>query len=444
MALSKLHAVESTVIGRYTDTGKLHITYEGKTCAFVDLDLLESGFPQWEFKAEWRDPQDRGLREPVMNAPRDYGRLLRDLLARPNVCAKNWVARQYDHEVQGGSVLKPLVGEGRDVPGDAAVVRPVLTSNRGIAFSQALLPFYSAIDAYHMTTCTIDEAVRRLIAVGGDPSHIGGVDNFCWPSIQYDPETNPDGKFKAAQLVRSCRALKDMCMAYEIPLLSGKDSMYVDGHLTGRYGESHKVSALETLQFSATSLVPDVERCVSMDLKVSGDFVYVLGLTRDELGASEYYEHVGYIGARVPRVDTEPSKKLYHALFRAISKGLVASAHGIYRGGLGVHLAMTAMGGGLGLDVDLAALPSDGANRDDVLLFSESAGRFIVSIAPKNRDPFESILAGVPFGKIGTVGDAGGRLTIRGKTAEETGGPLVDLPVPVLKEAWMAPLGELI
>ncbi len=440
MALSKLHSVESTVIGRYTDSGKLHITYEGKTCAFVDLDLLESGFPQWEFEAEWLTPGQRGLREPVMKAPGDYGRLLQDLLARPNICAKNWVTRQYDHEVQGGSVLKPLVGAGRDVPGDAAVIRPVLPSSRGLAFSQALLPFYSAIDAYHMTTCTIDEAVRRLIAVGGDPSHIGGVDNFCWPSIQYDLLENPDGKFKAAQLVRSCRALKDMCVAYEIPLLSGKDSMYVDGHLTGRYGESHKVSALETLQFSATSLVADVGGCVSMDLKVPGDLVYVLGLTQDELGASEYYEHLGYTGTRVPQVDPAASMKLYNALHRAIRDGLVASAHGIYRGGLGVHLAMTALGGGMGLDVDLSAVPFEGARRDDTLLFSESAGRFIVSIDPEQQEAFEALMAGVPFGEIGKATELNAPLTVRG----EAGAPLIDLPVPVLKEAWMAPLGGLI
>lgn len=443
MALSELHAVESTVIGRYTDTGKLHITYEGKTCAYVDLDLLESGFPQWEFDAEWRTPDDRGLREPVMKAPANYNDLMLDLMARPNICSKNWVTRQYDHEVQGGSVLKPLVGEGRDIPGDAAVVRPVLTSEKGLAFSQALLPFYSAIDAYHMTTCTIDEAVRRLIAVGGDPDQIGGVDNFCWPSIQYDAATNPDGKFKAAQLVRSCRALKEMCMAYEIPLLSGKDSMYVDGHLTGRYGESHKVSALETLQFSATSLVPKATGCVSMDLKIPGDIVYILGETRNELGASEYYEHLGYTGTRVPEVDMAASKKLYQALFGAISDGLVASAHGIYRGGLGVHLAMIAMGGGFGLDIDLSKVPADGSDRDDVLLFSESAGRFIVSIDPKNREAFEACMAGTAFGQVGTVAEAGGRLTIRGSVSGSTS-PLVDLPVSDLKGAWMAPLGELI
>ncbi len=299
MALSKKHAVESTVIGKYTDSGKLHIKYNEKTCAYVNLDLLKSGFPQWEFDAEWQPAESRGLYEPVLKEPRDYGRLLSDMLSRPNICSKEWIARQYDHEVQGTSVIKPLVGADRDVAGDAAVIRPVLNSEKGLVFAQALLPAYSAIDAYHMTSCTIDEAVRRVIAVGGNPDHIGGVDNFCFPNIQYHPENNPDGKFKAAQLVRSCRALRDICLAYGIPLLSGKDSMYVDGHLIGKYGETHKVSALETIQFSTIGVIDDVNKCVTLDAKVPDDLVYVLGITRNELGASEYYEHLGYIGLNV-------------------------------------------------------------------------------------------------------------------------------------------------
>ncbi|MEE4359175.1 MAG: phosphoribosylformylglycinamidine synthase subunit PurS, partial [Desulfococcaceae bacterium] len=302
MALSARHAVESTVIGKYTDSGALHIRYQGKTCAFIEMDLLTSGFPQWEFDAQWTSPEQRGLCEPVLGKPADYNTLLCDILARPNIASKEWITRQYDHEVQGSSIIKPLVGADRDVNSDAAVIRPVLTSHKGLAFAQAMLPAYSAIDAYHMTACTIDEAVRRILAVGGDLDHIGGVDNFCWPGIQFHPEKNPDGKFKAAQLVRSCRALKDICLAYGIPLLSGKDSMYVDGHLPGAYGETHKISALESIQFSGISVVPDIEKCVSMDAKNPGDSVYILGLTRNELGASEYYEHFGYTGMNVPQV----------------------------------------------------------------------------------------------------------------------------------------------
>nr|MCU0586429.1 AIR synthase-related protein [Desulfobacterales bacterium] len=394
MALSRRHAVESTVIGRYTDSGKLHLTHAGKTCAWVDMDFLASGFPQWEFDAEWSPPEQRGRVEPVLSPPADMTRLLSDMLARPNICSTEWITRQYDHEVQGGSVIKPLVGADRDLPSDAAVLRPVLGSRRGLAFAQALLPAYSAIDAHAMSACSIDEAVRRVLAVGGDIDHIGGVDNFCWPNIQYHPASNPDGKFKAAQLVRACRALREVCIAYGIPLLSGKDSMYVDGHLAGRYGETHKVSARETMQFAAISVVPDIGRCTSMEVKEPGDRLYVIGVTRNELGGSEYYAHHGYVGLNVPQVRAAEFMTAYRALGRAVAAGLPASVHGIYRGGLGVHLALAAMGGNLGVRADLRHVPAEGAERVDALLFSESPGRFIVTVAPALQPEFESLFSG--------------------------------------------------
>ncbi len=438
MALSRLHAVESTVIGTYTDTGKIHITYNGSTCAYIDLDLLTSAFPQWEFDAVWRPPALRGLSEPVLGVPEDYASLVLDMLARPNVCSKNWICRQYDHEVQGTSVIKPLVGAGRDIPSDAAVIRPVLTSQQGLVFSQALIPMYSAIDAYHMTAATIDEAVRRAVAVGGDPDHLGGVDNFCWPSIQYHPVHNPDGQHKAAQLVRSCRALESMCLAYGIPLLSGKDSMYVDGHLPGGYGETHKVSALETLQFSMCGVVADVRRCLTMDAKVPGDRLYVVGSTANELGGSEYYEHLGYIGLNVPVVDPDRFAARYRLMAAAAVQGLLASCHGIYRGGLAVHLALVAMGGQVGLTVDLAKLPSEGVDRDDTLLFSESAGRFIVTVPVEHQDAFEQLFAGQPLACVGAVSE-----TPRLKLTGTDGTELMNLSVDAMKSAWKGPFGDL-
>jgi phosphoribosylformylglycinamidine synthase II len=439
MELSRMHAVESTVIGQYTDSGKLHITYNNETCAYVDIDLLTSGFPQWEFDAFWQSPDHRGLLEPVLREPGNYAALLTDLLSRPNICSKEWITRQYDHEVQGTSIIKPLVGADRDMNSDAAVIRPVLNSIKGLAFAQALLPAYSAIDAYHMTTCTIDEAMRRLVAVGADPDHIGGVDNFCWPNIQFDPKDNPDGKFKAAQLVRSCRALREMCLAYEIPLLSGKDSMYVDGHLSGQYGETHKVSALETLQFSAISVMGDITKCVTMDSKMPGDRVYVLGQTRNELGGSEYYAHFGYVGRNVPRVFPGEFLPLYRALGLAIEQELIASVHGIYRGGLGIHLAMVAMGGNLGMEVDLGRVQTDHIARNDVILFSESAGRFIVTVDPAKKEIFEKIFRGLDCAGIGTVTD---KPDFRIKGID--GSLLVDIPVQDLKTAWKKPFGDLI
>ncbi len=439
MALSTRHAVESTVIGRYTDTGKLHITYNGKTCAFVDLSLLESGFPQWRFDAHWQSAEKRGLFEPVLKEPTDVERLLLDMLGRPNICSKEWVFRQYDHEVQGGSVIKPLVGKERDVGSDASVTRPVLTSERGLAMAQALLPSYSSIDAYHMTACTIDEAVRRLLSVGARLEHIGGVDNFCWPNIQYDPVLNPDGRFKAAQLVRACSALKDMCLGYGIPLLSGKDSMYVDGHLPGRYGEVHKVSASETMQFTTIGVIDDVSKCVTMESKVPGDLVYVLGVTRDELGASEYYAQLGYIGLNVPVVDVEEFKKVYQALEHAVDKELTASIHGIYRGGAGIHLALVAMAGNLGLQAELALLPCEGIKRNDTVLFSETAGRFIVTVDPVRRDAFEALFKNLPCVCVGQIIEKP-VFTLKGLDNRV----IVSLPVSDLKAAWKKPFGDLI
>jgi len=403
MELSARHSVESTIIGRYTDSGRLHLKYKGRTCAYVDLALLTSDFPQWEFEAEWTPPDHRGLTEPVLGAPKNLQSVLIEMMARPNIASKEWITRQYDHEVQGGSVIKPLVGHNRDVPSDAAVLTPVLGSLRGLAVTQAVNPTYSLIDTYHMVTATIDEAVRRILAVGGDLDHIGGVDNFCWPNIQYDPKDNPDGKYKAAQLVRANWALKEACLAYAIPLLSGKDSMYVDGSLAGPFGERHKVSGLPTLQFTTVSVIEDVSLCRTMEFKAAGDLIYMLGLTKNELGGSEYYDLFGYTGMKVPQTDLAANLKLYQPFSRAYREGLFASVRGLYRGGLGVHLALAAMGGCLGALIDLDRLPADEKMSPDRKLFSESTGRFLVTIAPGNQTRFEEIFQGLTFGLLGEV-----------------------------------------
>ncbi|MCG6944377.1 MAG: phosphoribosylformylglycinamidine synthase [Deltaproteobacteria bacterium] len=438
MQLSEKHEVESTVIGQYTDSGRLQITYHGKTCAYVDLALLESGFPQWEFEAEWVEPEYRGLKEPVLGPPEGHRRILLTMLSRPNIASKEWVVRQYDHEVQGTSAVKHLVGAERDVPNDGVVLRPRLDSLRGLAMAQALNPTYSRIDAYHMTACTIDETVRRLLAVGGSLGHLGGVDNFCWPNIQYDPESNPDGKLKAAQLVRANWALRDYCLGFGIPLLSGKDSMYVDGNLEGDFGERHKVSGLETLQFTGTSVIEDVQRCLTMEPKVPGDFLYVLGVTRNELAGSEYYDLYGYTGLNVPQVKLKEVLPLYQALEQSTRGEILASVHGIYRGGLGVHLALMAMAGGLGLEVELTKVPAEGVKRDDVLLYSESAGRFIVTVAPGDRAEFEERFKGLPWGCVGRVTEKQ-KLAVRGLG----GNVLFRVGLQQLKSAWKKPFGKL-
>ncbi len=439
MALSALHAVESTVIGEFTDSGSLRLDYKGKTCALVRMDLLESDFPQWAFEAEWTAPELRGLTEPAISEPQDHGKLLKAMLSRPNFCARNWIALQYDHEVQGGSVVKPLVGRRHDVPSDAAVVRPILGSEKGLAVSQALNPFYSHIDTYHMTAAVMDEAVRRVLSVGGDPSHLGGVDNFCWPNIQYDPRKNPDGRYKAAQLVRSNWALRDYCLAFGIPLLSGKDSMYIDGNLQGPFGERRKVSGLPTLLFTVCSRIADVTKCVTMDAKLPGDTVYVLGLTRNELGGSEYYQMMGHVGLNVPRVQVEEVWPLYLALHRAIQEGWVASCHAVTRGGIGPHLALVAMAGELGMAVNLEALPGINGLEPSQALYSESCGRLIVTVAPENRTRFEACFSGLAASAIGILTPSP-LFEVKGFRGET----LIRENVSDLKHIWKHPFGDLI
>ncbi len=439
MELSTQHAVETTVIGQYNDSGYLHLTFNKTSCAYISMDLLKSSFPQWTFDAEWLPPSSRGLKEPVWDEPEDAGSLLKAMLKRPNICSKNWVQRQYDHEVQGGSIIKPLVGKNRDMVSDAIVVRPVLGSQRGIALTQAINPFYSLIDTYHMIAVTIDEAVRRCIAVGGDLSCIGGVDNFCWPTIIYDPVKNPDGKYKAAQLVRACWALRDYTRAFEIPLLSGKDSMYTDGEVEGSSGRIEKISGLPTFQFTATTLVKDIRKCVTMDVKMPGDFVYIIGETRDELGASEYYLMMDWVGCNVPIVDSKKVLPLYQAINKAIQNGLLASCHAIGRGGLGVHLALSAIGGNLGMDIDLGSVPVEKTLSNTGLLYSESAGRFIVTIDPTKKKAFEEIMNGLNYACIGKVANSNIMHVsgIDGKT-------ILNETLADLQNAWKEPFGDLI
>ncbi len=445
LQLSRKHDVESTVIGNYEKTGKLRLEYGGRTCACLDLSFFSEDFPQWEFDAEWLSPKMRGLTEPVLGEPRNFGPLLSALLASPNLCSREWIQRQYDHEVQGGSGVKFLTGRDRDVPNDAAVLRPVLDSKRGLAVAQALLPTYSVIDTYHMTAAVIDESVRRILAVGGRLDEIGGVDNFCWPSIQYHPVENPDGRYKAAQLVRANLALRDLCLAWSIPLLSGKDSMYVDGSLPGAFGERHKVSGLPTMLFTATGIVDDVLQAQTMEAKYPGDLVYLLGVTADELGGSAYYEHFGYTGENVPKVagfsdpkTLDPQKSetllsLYRAVQQAISSGLLASCHGIYRGGLAVHAAMVAIGGRLGLTIDLSKAPvMEETLRDDRRLFSESCGRFLVTVPKDRAAEFEKGFTGLPCGLVGEV-TQNPELVITGKSGRE----IVRENIFSLRKSWM-------
>ena len=426
LELARKMEVEATVIGRFTSSGVFHCLWRGRTVAYLRMDFFHEGLPRMELEARWRRPRHP---EPSFPPPEDLGEVLERMLSRLNICSKEWVVRQYDHEVQGGSVLKPLVGAACDGPSDAAVVRPLLESFEGVVVSHGICPRYGDIDTYWMTACALDEAIRNNVAVGGDPTRMVALDNFCWP----DPvksEKTPDGEYKLAQLVRACKALYDFTTAYSVPCISGKDSMKND-----YIGGGVKISVPPTVLFSVLGKMEDVRRAVSMEAKRPQDLVYVLGVTYPELGGSEYFAMMGYVGNEVPRVRAEESRELYLRLWKAIQEGLVASCHDCSDGGLGVALAEVAFSGSLGMEVDLREAPQEGVERDDYLLFSESQSRFVVTVRPEHRGAFEELMEGVPFSRIGVVreGRTFGVIGLEGRK-------VIEADIFRLKEAWQRPL----
>lgn len=426
LELSKRRGVESTPIGSFTNSGKFHVLYANKTVAFLDMEFLHSGLPQMRLKALWAPPRHE---EPCVSEPADLTLQLEQLLGRLNICSKEYVIRQYDHEVQGTSVIKPLTGCEDDGPSDAAVLRPLLDSYEGIIVANGIVPRYGDIDTYHMVACSIDEAVRNALSVGGKLGQLAGLDNFCW----CDPvqsEKTPDGKYKLAQLVRANQALAYYCLAYDLPCISGKDSMKND-YIHG----PRKISIPPTLLFSVLGKMTDVRRAVTMDAKKAGDYVFILGMTHDELGGSEYYASLGYVGNNVPRVNAAEARELYKALSESMELGLISSCHDCSDGGLGVSLAETAFAGGLGLEIDLRHVPTSGLSRNDTIMFSESQSRFIVTVNPSHTGKFREIMGNLPVGCLGRV--------IEGPTFAITGlkgQAVVTTTTSALKKAWQKTL----
>jgi phosphoribosylformylglycinamidine synthase len=394
LKLAERRGVESTIVGKFTDNGKFHVLYKDKTVACLDMKFLHEGVPQMNLKAVWKKPKHDELN---IECPEDLTDILKNILGRLNVCSKEYVVRQYDHEVQGGSVVKPLTGLKNDGPSDAAVTRPILDSMEGVVVSHGICPKYSDVDAYNMAACAMDEAVRNYISVGGSLEHAAALDNFCWCDPIKSDKT-PDGELKLAQLVRACQSLYDCTTYYKIPLISGKDSMKNDYMIGGV-----KISIPPTLLISVIGKINDARKAVTMDAKQEGDIVYALGLTKNELGGSEYYAIHNKIGNTAPSVDLEAALKLYKSLSKAIDSGLIASCHDCSDGGLVVTLAETAFAGGLGMTIDLRKIPNTDVNRNDFLLFSESQSRFVVTVRPENEKRFEELMKENVFAKIGTV-----------------------------------------
>ena len=384
--------VEATVIGEFTNSGKCEVKYQGKKIMDLDMDFLHNGQPAHYLKITQTYPR---YAEPEIKSESTTQDLER-LLGTKNIGGFAFVSEQYDHEVQASSVLKPLAGRGR-INTDAQVFQPVLNSKKGVILTSATYPSYGDISTYQMAAAAIDTAVRNAVAAGAPLAHLALLDNFCWCSSN-DPR-------RLGQLLEAVKACYDYAVGYGTPFISGKDSMFNDFKGYDEKSKPIVISIPPTLLISAIGVMENYVKTVSPEFKKSGDVIYLLGETKDELGGGEYYRMLGYTGNEVPMVNWRKNLKIYQVLEKAIKKELVASAFSVNSGGLGIALAKASLGGMLGAQVSLKNIPGL-AISPTTKLFSESQGRILVSVSPKNIRAFEKIIKDIPYAKLGKVANS--------------------------------------
>jgi phosphoribosylformylglycinamidine synthase len=431
LELCRVEEVEASDIGVFTNDGLLTLNYNGQQAGQLQMEFLHKGLPRRELEARWQAPRPRPSEQRAHyehHRPyQGYGNVLLRILADPNIASKEAVIRRYDHEVQGQTVIKPLVGVANDGPSDAAVLRPLPNSNRGIVISNGINPRYSLLDPYHMAACAIDEAIRNAVAVGGDLKVMGLLDNFCWG--------NPNVPERLGELSRAAMACRDYALAFGLPFISGKDSL--NNEFTDPVTKQR--SAIPgTLLISALGIVEDVTRCITMDLKQPGNLIYIVGRTRPELGASYYAKYHGQVEGDVPKVEAGPALRTFRGLSKAIYNGLVASCHDLSEGGLVVAAAEMSIASGYGMRLDLLHVPYAGSKADKTnasILFSETPSRFIVEIEPAKQAEFEAAMNGTVCERIGVVLEDD-EFTVSGLH----GATVLRQHVSALKIAWQTPL----
>ncbi|MBS7660121.1 phosphoribosylformylglycinamidine synthase subunit PurL [Candidatus Bathyarchaeota archaeon] len=404
--------VEATVIGHYTEDSTLRIYYMSEKVAELDIAFLFQP-PKVERIAEYVPPS---LEEPNIPKPGDLTKVLMQILASPNVASRESVIRTYDHEVKGNTVIKPLHGDCGG-PNDAAVIKPLKNSWRGIVISCGMNPRYGRIDPYWMAASAIDEAIRNNIAVGG--RRIALLDNFTWG--------NPEKPDRLGSLVRACEACYRFAKAFKTPFISGKDSLY---------NESPLGPVTPTLLITALGIIPDIRVATTLDVKSPGSFIYIIGRTYKELGGSEYYRLMGFLGRSVPKVRPNQARRVFRAVTKTIDLGLIDACHDLSEGGLAVAAAEMAFSGGYGIEIDLRLVPTDNLCTDDFILFSESNSRFLVEVPEECATDFERVMHGVVYSRIGRVVKEP-RLCIYGLN----GDVIVDASLSELVACWKSFLG---
>jgi phosphoribosylformylglycinamidine synthase len=351
-------------------------------------------------------------------APDSLRDALLQLLAHPNIASKHWIIRQYDHEVQGGSVIKPLVGPRGDGPSDASVILPVAGSTRGLAIACGLATGLCD-DPYAMTLAAIDECVRNLVSVGADPRKTAILDNFSWPGV------NDPGQL--AGLVRAAEACYDGAIAFRTPFVSGKDSL--NNQFTTEDGTTIRIPP--TLLITGIGIVPDVTKSVTMDAKAAGNLLVLVGgdeMSDSRMGGSHYEMLFGDPAAPAPRpvVNLASAPQTALALHELIQQGLVRSAHDISDGGMLIAAAEMAMAGGLGLELDLGAASSMAA-----ACFSEAPSRYLIEIETRHLRQVQATLGGTTHRVLGAF-NATGRLTMKERE--------LDVSIDDIRAAWRGTL----
>ena len=406
--------VEATNIGTFEASGRLRLTYGDQFVGDISIEFLHDGIPQRQLKAEWRSQPAQAVQFPENE---NFSETLLRLLAHPNIRSKEAVVRRYDHEVQGGTAVKPLVGVGNHGPSDAAVIVPqdAQPGTKAVAISAGVCPLYGELDPYAMAWAAVDEAIRNLVAVGADPDQIAILDNFCWG--------NPNLPDRLGSLVRCVQGCYDAALAYGVPFVSGKDSL--NNEYMGSDGQRHAIPG--TLLISAIGIVPGVNKTVTMDLKRAGNILYLVGETRVELGGSHYNLVHGLSGGTVPQPQPK-TLETYRALHQAMQAGLVQSCHDCSEGGLAVALAEMSIAGRLGADVKLVEVESDTAVEK---LFSESIGRVLVEVREEDTAAFEQMLSDAAVTRLGVVSSSSD-VSMRNADGQE----IIHIGVAALEQAW--------
>jgi phosphoribosylformylglycinamidine synthase II len=421
---------ETAVIGEFTRDGRLTVVHHDELVVSLDMKFLHKGLPRVERAAEWSGAAPS---KASGGTEKKLAAVLREAVAHPNVCSREWVIRQYDHEVQGGTVIKPLQGVRHDGPGDACVICPHAATGdmddfAGFSVAHGMNPDYGRIDPYWMAMACVDEALRNMTCVGADPSRAALLDNFCWAS--------PDDPKQLGALVRAAEGCRDAAKGFGAPFISGKDSLYNQS----KDEKGRELQVPGTLLISAIAPVPDVRKAVTMDFKGPGNSLYLIGRTNEELGGSLYHRLLGRSGGEAPKVQPASALDGFKSLHAAINRGMVLSAHDLSDGGLAVAAAEMGFTGEFGCLLDLDEMPRDPRiYSNETLLFSESPSRILVEVAPENESAFlRHFGKGAKSAPVRRVGQTTANPIL--KVVGLDGSSIMEEPLRELKEAWQRTL----